>query len=142
MQHFEIVCRRTTADVGGLAMHRNWVWRATRASAEALLVIEADTGKVLYAQNAGYPWYPASVTKLMTAYVTLHAVKEGRLTLDQPLTVSANAVAQAPVKMGFGAGTQVTVDNALKMLMVKSANDIAVVLAEGVAGRSRASPIR
>ncbi|TMJ28719.1 MAG: D-alanyl-D-alanine carboxypeptidase [Alphaproteobacteria bacterium] len=104
------------------------------AAAEALLVIEADSGKVLYAQNAGYPWYPASVTKLMTTYVTLHAVKEGRLTLESPLTVSANAVAQAPVKMGFGAGTQVTVDNALKMLMVKSANDIAVVLAEGVAG--------
>src|SRR3954462_14361576 len=107
---------------------------ATPAAAEALLVIEADSGKVLYAQNAGYPWYPASVTKLMTTYVTLRAVKEGRLTLDSPLTVSANAVAQAPVKMGFGAGTQVTVDNALKMLMVKSANDIAVVLAEGVAG--------
>jgi D-alanyl-D-alanine carboxypeptidase len=70
----------------------------------------------------------------MTAYVTLRAVKEGRLTLDRPLTVSANAAAQAPVKMGFASGTQVTVDNALKMLMVKSANDIAVVLAEGVAG--------
>jgi D-alanyl-D-alanine carboxypeptidase len=106
----------------------------TSAPAEALLVIEADTGKVLYAQNAGYPWYPASVTKLMTAYVTLHAIKDGKITLDQPLTVSANAVAQSPVKMGFGVGTQVTVDNALKMMMVKSANDIAVVLAEGVGG--------
>jgi D-alanyl-D-alanine carboxypeptidase len=106
----------------------------TPAAAEALLVIEAESGKVLYAQNAGYPWYPASVTKLMTAYVTLRAVKEGRLTLDKPLTVSSNAVAQARAKMGFGTGTQVTVDNALKMLMVKSANDIAVVLAEGVAG--------
>jgi len=105
-----------------------------KAAAEALLVIEVDSGRVLFAQNAGNPWYPASVTKLMTTYVTLHAVKEGRLTLDEPLTVSANAVAQAPVKMGFRAGTQVTVDNALKMLMVKSANDIAVVLAEGVAG--------
>ena len=105
-----------------------------KAAAEALLVIEVDSGRVLFAQNAGQPWYPASVTKLMTTYVTLHAVKEGRLTLDEPLTVSANAVAQAPVKMGFRAGTQVTVDNALKMLMVKSANDIAVVLAEGVAG--------
>jgi D-alanyl-D-alanine carboxypeptidase len=106
----------------------------TAAAAEALLVIEAESDKVLYAQNAGYPWYPASVTKLMTAYVTLRAVKEGRLTLDKPLTVSFNAVAQARVKMGFGTGTQVTVDNALKMLMVKSANDIAVALAEGVAG--------
>src|SRR5256714_10009085 len=70
----------------------------------------------------------------MTSYVTLVAVKEGGRTLDQPLTVTANAVAQAPVKMGFAAGTVVTVDNALKMLMVKSANDMAVVLAEGVAG--------
>ena len=101
----------------------------TRTRAEALLVIEADSGRVLYAQNAGQAWYPASVTKLMTAYVTLRAVKEGRLSLDTPLTVSPNATAQSPVKMGFGVGTVVTVDNALKMLMVKSANDMAVVLA-------------
>src|SRR5437667_4648952 len=106
----------------------------SRADAEALLVIDAESGRVLYSQNAGQPWYPASVTKLMTAYVTLRAVKEGRLALDTPLTVSPNAVAQSPVKMGFGVGTVVTVDNALKMLMVKSANDMAVVLAEGVAG--------
>jgi D-alanyl-D-alanine carboxypeptidase len=54
-----------------------------RAQAEALLVIDAESGKVLYAHNAGYPWYPASVTKLMTAYVTLRAVNEGRLTLTR-----------------------------------------------------------
>jgi D-alanyl-D-alanine carboxypeptidase len=107
---------------------------STPAAAEALLVIEADSGRVLYAHNAGQPWYPASVTKLMTAYVTLRAVEEGRITLDKPLTVSATAAAQSPVKMGFPPGTIVTVDNALKMLMVKSANDMAVVLAEGVAG--------
>src|SRR6516225_3567021 len=106
----------------------------TRTRAEALLVSEAESGRVLYAQNAGQAWYPASVTKLMTAYVTLRAVKEGRLSLDTPLTVSPNATAQSPVKMGFAVGTVVTVDNALKMLMVKSANDMAVVLAEGVAG--------
>ncbi|MBN9584737.1 MAG: D-alanyl-D-alanine carboxypeptidase [Afipia sp.] len=104
------------------------------AQAEALLVIEADTGKVLQAENATYPWYPASVTKLMTAYVTLKAVKEGRITLDTLFTVSPTAAAQAPSKMGFRPGTQVTVDNAMKMMMVKSANDIAVVLAEGVGG--------
>jgi D-alanyl-D-alanine carboxypeptidase len=80
------------------------------------------------------PWYPASVTKLMTSYVTLQAVKNRRLTLDSLLTVSARAAAQAPSKMGFKPGTTVTVDNALKMLMVKSANDVAVVLAEGVSG--------
>jgi D-alanyl-D-alanine carboxypeptidase len=102
--------------------------------AEALLVVEADTGKVLQADNATMPWYPASVTKIMTAYVTLKAVKEGRLSLDTLLTVSPVAASQSPSKMGFPPGTQVTVDNALKMMMVKSANDMAVVLAEGVGG--------
>ena len=67
-------------------------------------------------------------------YLTLKAVKDGRLGMDTLLTVSPNAVAQAPSKMGFAAGTQVTVDNALKMIMVKSANDMSVVLAEGVSG--------
>jgi D-alanyl-D-alanine carboxypeptidase len=104
------------------------------AHAEALLVVEADTGKVLQAENATYPWYPASVTKMMTAYVTLRAVKEGRISLDTLLTVSPTAAAQSPSKMGFRPGIQVTVDNALKMMMVKSANDMAAVLAEGVGG--------
>jgi D-alanyl-D-alanine carboxypeptidase len=107
---------------------------ATRAAAEAYIVIEAETGKVLFADNAAQPWYPASVTKVMTAYAVLRAVKEGRLTLDKALPVSQVAAAQAPVKMGFPPGTLVTVDNALKMLMVRSSNDMAVVLAEGVSG--------
>jgi D-alanyl-D-alanine carboxypeptidase len=107
---------------------------ADRARAEAQLLIEASTGKVLHAENATYPWYPASVTKLMTAYTTLRTVKEGRITLNTLLTVSRNAAAQQPTKMGFKVGTTVTVDNALKMLMVKSANDVAVTIAEGVGG--------
>jgi D-alanyl-D-alanine carboxypeptidase len=104
------------------------------ARAEAWLVVEADTGRVLQADNATMPWYPASVTKIMTAYVTLKAVKEGRLTLEQTLTVSPVAASQSPSKMGFKPGTLVTVENALAMMMVKSANDMAVVLAEGVGG--------
>ena len=104
------------------------------AYAEAHLLIEADTGKVLEAENATIPWYPASVTKMMTAYVTLKAVKDGKITLDTLLTVSPTAASQSPSKMGFRPGTQVTVDNALKMMLVKSANDMAVVLAEGVGG--------
>jgi D-alanyl-D-alanine carboxypeptidase len=102
--------------------------------AEALLVVEADTGKVLQADNATMPWYPASVTKLMTAYVTLKAVKDGRISLDTLVTVSPTAASQSPSKMGFRPGTQLTIDNALKMMLVKSANDMAVVLAEGVGG--------
>jgi len=104
------------------------------AHAGASILVEADTGKVLRAENASYPWYPASVTKLMTAYVTLRAVKQRRITMDTLFTVSRNASAQAPTKMGLPPGTQVTVDNALKMLMVHSANDMAVLLAEGVDG--------
>jgi D-alanyl-D-alanine carboxypeptidase len=104
------------------------------ARAEALLLIEADTGKVIEGKNAAYPWRPASVTKLMTTYVTLKALRDRRLTFDTPLTVSAKAAAEQPSKMGFPPGTQVTVDNALKMLLVHSANDIAVVLAESVSG--------
>ncbi len=120
--------------LAALAVSLAAVMLPSRASAEATLLIEADTGRVLQAENATYPWYPASVTKLMTAYVTLQAVKSGRLSLDSLLTVSTRAAAQQPSKMGFKPGTTVTVDNALKMLMVKSANDIAVVLAEGVSG--------
>ncbi len=104
------------------------------ARATPALVIEVDSGKVLLAEDATKPWYPASVTKLMTAYVTFKAIRAGRLTPETLITVSDFATTQKPSKMGFKAGTQVTVDNALKMMLVKSANDIAVVLAEGVSG--------
>jgi D-alanyl-D-alanine carboxypeptidase len=118
----------------GFAAGASLLVGADRASAEAQLLIEASTGKVLHAENATYPWYPASVTKLMTTYTTLHAVKEGRISFNTLLTLSRNAAAQQPTKMGFKIGTTVTVDNALKMLLVKSANDIAVAIAEGVGG--------
>ena len=104
------------------------------ASAMALILVDADSGKVLRADNATYPWYPASTTKLMTLYMTLSAIRDQRITPDTLLMVSANANSQSPTKMGFPVGTQVTVDNAVKMMMVKSANDMAVVLAEGVGG--------
>jgi D-alanyl-D-alanine carboxypeptidase len=105
-----------------------------QARAEAQLLVDVESGKVLAAEDATVPWYPASVTKLTTLYVTLKALKAERITLDTLFTVSSNATAQEPAKMGFPIGTQVTVDNAIKMMMVKSANDMAVVLAEGVSG--------
>jgi D-alanyl-D-alanine carboxypeptidase len=125
---------RSLALIAALAAVQSTMFFSSRACAEALLLIEADSGRVLHAENATHPWYPASVTKVMTAYVALQAVKSRRLTLDTLLTVSARAASQAPSKMGFKPGTQLTLDNALKMLMVKSANDMAVVIAEGVAG--------
>ena len=107
---------------------------ATAATANPSLVIDVDTGAVLSQEQATATWYPASLTKLMTAYVALKAVQEGRITLDTPLVVSARAARMAPSKMGFRPGTEVTLDNALKMLMVKSANDVAVTIAEGISG--------
>jgi D-alanyl-D-alanine carboxypeptidase len=103
-------------------------------AATPALVIEVDSGKVLYAERATDPWYPASITKLMTAYVALSAVREGRLTLDTPLTVSELAASMPPSKMGFPPGIEITLDNALKIIMVKSANDVATTIAEGVGG--------
>ncbi|HTK12825.1 MAG TPA: serine hydrolase [Xanthobacteraceae bacterium] len=120
--------------VMGLAVIGSVFAATAAAAAESQLLIEADSGKVLYAENATYPWHPASVTKLMTLYTTLRAVKEHRITLNSPFTVSATATGQAPSKMGFRPGTILTVDNAIKMMMVHSANDMAVVLAEGVSG--------
>jgi D-alanyl-D-alanine carboxypeptidase len=107
---------------------------ASRAYAEAALLVDAATGKVLHAENATYPWYPASVTKLMTTYTTLKAIREGKVTLDTLITVTPEAAAERPTKMGFKIGTTLTIDNALKMMLVKSANDIAVALAQGVGG--------
>jgi D-alanyl-D-alanine carboxypeptidase len=111
-----------------------WLMPATQARAEAQLLIEASTGKVLHAENATYPWYPASVTKLMTLYTTLRTIKQGKLTFDSLLTMTKDGAAQQPTKMGLRLGTTVTVDNALKMMMVKSANDVAVMIAENLGG--------
>ena len=105
-----------------------------RADIGPYLVIDAATGTVLEEHEATRPWYPASLTKMMTAYVTLKALREGRLQLDSPVTQSANSLAQPPSKMGFKVGTQLTLETALTMLMVKSANDLAVAIGETVGG--------
>lgn len=105
-----------------------------RADIGAWIVIDAETGAVLDHKDALRQWYPASVTKLMTAYLAFKAVREGRATLDSAVAISTNAHAQPPSKMGFKPGTQLTLDSALKMLIVKSANDIAVAIGESIAG--------
>ncbi len=107
---------------------------AASASATPFLVADVDSGQVLIANDATEVWYPASLTKLMTVYVALDAVRNRKLTMDTPLVMSARAARMAPSKMGFRPGTEVTLDNALKMLMVKSPNDVAVMIAEGISG--------
>src|SRR5690349_19364408 len=90
------------------------------AEARPAVVIDAGSGRVLHAEEATSLWYPASLTKLMTTYVVLSAVREGRVSLDTPLLYTAAAQAQPASKMGFPVNTIITVDNALKILMVKS----------------------
>ena len=123
--------------IGRLALFGFAAWLALGAAAARAtpyLVVDADSDQVLMENEATEPWYPASLTKLMTVYVALDAVRSGKLTLDTPLIMSARAARMPPSKMGFRPGTEVTLDNALKMLMVKSPNDVAVMVAEGVSG--------
>lgn len=117
-----------------LALAAACAFAPAAAQANPYLLVDADSGRVIMQSEAGQPWYPASVTKLMTAYVAFQAMRAHKIEPETLLKVSANALAQPPSKMGFNVGTELTLDNAIKMLMVRSANDIAVVIAEGVGG--------
>jgi D-alanyl-D-alanine carboxypeptidase len=98
------------------------------------LVVEVESGRVLHAEKATDPWFPASITKLMTAYVALDKVRSGQMSMETLLTVTDTAAALPPSKMGFKPGTEIRLDNALKIMMVKSANDVAATIAENIGG--------
>jgi D-alanyl-D-alanine carboxypeptidase len=98
------------------------------------LVADAKTGEVIQEFDALRPWYPASTSKLVTMYVTFEAIRDGEISLDTEIGYSRNAADQPPSKMGFRPGSTLTLDDALKIMMVKSANDIAVAVAEAVGG--------
>ncbi len=100
----------------------------------AAIVVDANTGEVLYAKRADSPRYPASITKIMTMYLVMEAMSEGRVKPTDMVTISARAASQPPTKLGVAAGDQVSVDDALKALATRSANDMAVALAEHIAG--------
>ncbi|KAB0679539.1 D-alanyl-D-alanine carboxypeptidase family protein [Aureimonas leprariae] len=109
---------------------------ALPAAAEQAVVADVATAKVLYAQNASSRWYPASTTKLMTAYVALKAIEDGKAAVDTPVVMTRYAASQAPSKMGFQPGSVMRLDVALRMMLVKSANDVAVAIGEAVGGGS------
>ena len=108
------------------------------ASAGPALVFEPYNGTVCYAEDPDAQWFPASLTKLMTAYVTFEALKAGSVTPDTKLICSKEATEQAPSKLWLKVGESITLDVALKVLIVESANDVAVMIAEGVAGSQEA----
>lgn len=104
------------------------------AQYKAALVADMDSGKILYQENATVQNYPASLTKIMTLYLTFDALEHGRLHLDDYLIVSQSAASASPVKLGVKAGSKIKVEDAIKALTVLSANDVARVLAENLKG--------
>lgn len=100
----------------------------------AVLVADIDSGQVLYQENAEQLNYPASLTKIMTLYLTFDALEHDRLKLDDYLIVSKYAADAQPVKLGLAAGSKIKVEDAIKAVAVHSANDVARVLAENLKG--------
>lgn len=98
------------------------------------IVLDADTGRVMSESNADALTYPASLTKMMTLYLTFEALNSGRLRLDQLLPVSLAAASKSPTKLGLRPGESVSVQDLILGIVTRSANDAAAVLAEGLAG--------
>ncbi len=98
------------------------------------VLMEAETGRVLYEQNADEALPPASVTKVMTLLLTMEAIEKGNITLDQMLTTSDNAASMGGSQIFLEVGEQMSVEDLLKSVIISSANDAAVVLAEAIAG--------
>jgi D-alanyl-D-alanine carboxypeptidase len=106
------------------------------ASAEkyASIVVDAKTGETIYSRHADSYRYPASLTKVMTLYVLFEELESGRMTMNTPLSVSKYASSRPPTKLGLRAGSTIRVKDAIKALITRSANDVAVVVAENVSG--------
>ena len=100
----------------------------------AAIVVDAESGEVLFARHADSRRYPASITKVMTLYLTFEALTEGKVKLDDVLTISPRAASQPPSKLGLAAGQTITLDDAMKATAVRSANDMAMAIAEHVGG--------
>ncbi len=104
------------------------------AMAGPALLMEPNSGLILYAEDADLPWRPASLTKLMTAYITFSAIRDGKLSPEDVVICTQHAQNQPPSRLGMPVGGQLKVDLAIKALIVKSANDVAVMLAEKIGG--------
>ena len=104
------------------------------ASRTSSLLVEAETGRVLFSENAAEKRYPASLTKMMTLYLVFDALEKDEVSMDQLLTVSKKAAKMPRSRMGLKENTTISVENAIFAMISRSANDAAVVIAEGLAG--------
>ena len=112
----------------------SWAEEKSISNTGPSLVFDAFTGEIISQERAGEPWYPASLTKLMTGYVVFRKIRSGALRIDQEIPISALARSQPASHTGLPTGKLVTVDWALQAMLVYSANDMAYVLAEGTSG--------
>ncbi|HVZ14806.1 MAG TPA: D-alanyl-D-alanine carboxypeptidase [Bauldia sp.] len=111
---------------------------AAAAVPSSAIIVDAKTGKTLYASNADERRHPASLTKMMTLYLLFTAIQSGKTTLDSEMPVSAHAAGQSPSKLGFRPGDTISVRDAIEAIVTKSANDVAVVIAEYLGGTEKA----
>lgn len=109
-------------------------WSGGVAASPVNLVVDADSGQVIIAEEPNALWYPASLTKMMTVYVAFLDIKAGKHRLDETVTVSPTAASQLPVKFGFRIGEKITLQQAINAAIVASANDAAVAVAEQIGG--------
>ena len=108
--------------------------QSQESSRYAAIVVDAATGEVLFARHADSRRYPASLTKMMTLYLTFEALEQGKAKLDDVLTISPRAASQPPSKLGLAAGQTITLDNAMRATAVRSANDMALAIGEHIGG--------
>jgi D-alanyl-D-alanine carboxypeptidase len=123
-----------TADPADARSRRKYRAPVISDTRYAAIVVDANTGETLHAVNPDGIRHPASLTKIMTLYLLFERLEAGRLKLDTPLKVSEDAADQAPSKLGLDPGDSIEVEDAIKALVTKSANDAAVVVAEALAG--------
>jgi D-alanyl-D-alanine carboxypeptidase len=107
---------------------------ASARDKDAALVMDANTGKILYARNADEPRYPASLTKMMTLYILFEAIEKKETELYARMNVSPEAASQKPTRLGLRSGDVLTVEDGIKALVIRSANDASVVIAEHLEG--------
>ncbi len=132
-----ITTRKRRREGGILVLLVGLLLTATAVQANpryAGIVIDADSQEILYAENADKLRYPASLTKMMTLYLLFEALEQERLSLTQPLPVSAHAASEPASKLYVKAGSTIPVETAIEALVIKSANDVAVVVAEALGG--------
>ena len=100
----------------------------------AAIVVDANAGRTLYAANENEPRHPASLTKVMTLYLLFEQLDKGAMTLQTEIPISEHAAAQEPSKLGVQPGDTISVDDAIKAIVTRSANDVAVAIAEKIGG--------